>query len=407
MTNNDRRNTNKKNKKIIKRFSKDVSFGDLLFRNLPYVVYQGNKQPVISPESMEIVRAKLNQYAKHPTKFRHFPRITFEGKKVYDITSNRDTNVNNISKKKKVTETNKKDRYNSTLEPKHLLIGHLMFERRKSQEKEADKKRKAQIQKINTLLRVYKTIEELKLFVYPLVEKNVIFFTTLRNKTYLFIPFDVTIDTFKKYKKKNPTSERVNLIQDNVKEIISYPSIHTSTLNNSNVSPKPLDKPNLSREPLGSMKPRVTTRTTHPLIASKKKDKTEITIPEKVKREIQITKRKQSTVASLKKLYNHTCQICQQKQEVDIGCYLTEVHHIQPLGAHHGPDIEGNMIVLCPNDHSLFDRGAITINLKTKKIIHINPDNPIHNKTFILNHPIEEAYVNYHNKHIYLDKTYQ
>lgn len=58
--------------------------------------------------------------------------------------------------------------------------------------------------------------------------------------------------------------------------------------------------------------------------------------------------------------------------EVDINQFATEVHHIQPLGKHNGPDIKENMIVLCPNDHIMFDRGAITLDLDNMRVIHKN-----------------------------------
>ena len=47
------------------------------------------------------------------------------------------------------------------------------------------------------------------------------------------------------------------------------------------------------------------------------------------------------------------------------GEYMSEVHHIRPLGKHDGADIIENMIVVCPNHHAMFDRGAITISLFT------------------------------------------
>jgi predicted restriction endonuclease len=35
---------------------------------------------------------------------------------------------------------------------------------------------------------------------------------------------------------------------------------------------------------------------------------------------------------------------------------MIEVHHLRPLGAEHkGLDNHGNMLVLCPNHHALFD----------------------------------------------------
>jgi len=115
--------------------------------------------------------------------------------------------------------------------------------------------------------------------------------------------------------------------------------------------------------------------------------------------------RDQHLVKCLKKIYNDTCQICGKKVELDIGQYYSEVHHIQPLSIHRGPDIESNLIVLCPNHHTMFDYGAITIDLTNKKVLHINKYNSINNKELIIRHSIDKKYVDYHNKYIYKGNT--
>lgn len=55
------------------------------------------------------------------------------------------------------------------------------------------------------------------------------------------------------------------------------------------------------------------------------------------------------------------------------------------------------MIVLCPNCHKLFDKGAITIDLKRKKVYHVNSHHPLNNKNITLLHHIDEKYIKYHN----------
>lgn len=58
-------------------------------------------------------------------------------------------------------------------------------------------------------------------------------------------------------------------------------------------------------------------------------------------------------VKDLKVLYKNCCQICGEAL-VDInGIGYSEVNHIQPLSEHKGMDREANMIVLCPNHHTL------------------------------------------------------
>ncbi|BDG36477.1 HNH endonuclease [Saccharococcus caldoxylosilyticus] len=127
------------------------------------------------------------------------------------------------------------------------------------------------------------------------------------------------------------------------------------------------------------------------------------TIPQRIKREVKIIKRKQDIVTDLKELYDNTCQICGLKLEIGHRKYYSEVHHIQPLGLHKGPDITENMVVVCPNHHKMFDKGAITIDLSKKITIHANGywlETPL-----ILKHYINPKYVDYHNTHIFLNKV--
>jgi putative restriction endonuclease len=63
----------------------------------------------------------------------------------------------------------------------------------------------------------------------------------------------------------------------------------------------------------------------------------------------------------VKKLYDHSCQVCGERLECVGGAYA-EAAHIRPLGApHNGPDELENLLCLCPNHHVLLDRGAIQI----------------------------------------------
>ena len=63
----------------------------------------------------------------------------------------------------------------------------------------------------------------------------------------------------------------------------------------------------------------------------------------------------------IKALYNHRCQICDERLEGAAGPYA-EAAHIRPLGIpHDGPDTPDNILCLCPNHHVLFDHGGIGI----------------------------------------------
>ena len=60
----------------------------------------------------------------------------------------------------------------------------------------------------------------------------------------------------------------------------------------------------------------------------------------------------------LKSLYGFACQVCGLRIEPTSDCFYVEVHHVRPLGGgHDGLDTHGNMLVLCPNHHAMFDYG--------------------------------------------------
>lgn len=64
---------------------------------------------------------------------------------------------------------------------------------------------------------------------------------------------------------------------------------------------------------------------------------------------------------SVKRLYDHKCQICGVTIETPGGKYA-ESAHIKPLGRpHNGPDSSSNVLCLCPNDHIRFDKLVIYI----------------------------------------------
>jgi predicted restriction endonuclease len=81
----------------------------------------------------------------------------------------------------------------------------------------------------------------------------------------------------------------------------------------------------------------------------------------------------------LKYLYESQCQVCGFSFPLPSGGLYVECHHIRPLGNPHlGPDIENNMLVLCPNHHAMMDYGAIAIhpeNLTVLSIEHSLPEN--------------------------------
>jgi HNH endonuclease len=86
----------------------------------------------------------------------------------------------------------------------------------------------------------------------------------------------------------------------------------------------------------------------------------------------------------IKRLHNYKCQICGTTIPLSNGKFYAEAHHIQPLGSpHNGPDVESNIIILCPNHHAMCDYAAITLDLK---MLTMHPE-----------HEISAQYIKYHN----------
>jgi hypothetical protein len=87
-------------------------------------------------------------------------------------------------------------------------------------------------------------------------------------------------------------------------------------------------------------------------------------------------------VRRLKIKYGFRCQICGERIELKSGFYC-EAHHLRPLGIpHDGPDVESNLIIVCPNHHTQLDYTAIPIDpSKLKQCLH----------------GIDLLYVEYHN----------
>ncbi|OQD55511.1 hypothetical protein BM536_013220 [Streptomyces phaeoluteigriseus] len=69
-----------------------------------------------------------------------------------------------------------------------------------------------------------------------------------------------------------------------------------------------------------------------------------------------------AAVKRIKKLYEGECQMCGLRLEGPDGKPYSEGAHIRPLGKpHRGPDVEPNILCLCPNCHVRLDIGAVLI----------------------------------------------
>lgn len=81
--------------------------------------------------------------------------------------------------------------------------------------------------------------------------------------------------------------------------------------------------------------------------------------PRRVVVEIGRVVRDTKRTRALKAKYGFACQICGTSIQLQPGHVYAEVHHLRPLGGKHsGPDVESNMLVLCPNHHAAFDFGV-------------------------------------------------
>ncbi|MFO7684473.1 MAG: HNH endonuclease [Desulfobacterales bacterium] len=80
-----------------------------------------------------------------------------------------------------------------------------------------------------------------------------------------------------------------------------------------------------------------------------------------------------------KALYDDCCQACGYRivSPNETGC--SEVHHIRPL-SESGPDVVGNMLVLCPAHHKEFDLSILAIETGSFRISSLDTSHPLHDQ---------------------------
>lgn len=113
---------------------------------------------------------------------------------------------------------------------------------------------------------------------------------------------------------------------------------------------------------------------------------------------IQRIARSTRVARKVKDLHQHTCQVCGLQISTPAGPYA-EAAHIRALGRpHDGPDVESNVLCLCPNHHVMFDTGAI----------YIDDDWVVHDSTHhgaigllrrVSTHRVDARHVTYHRGH--------
>jgi len=105
----------------------------------------------------------------------------------------------------------------------------------------------------------------------------------------------------------------------------------------------------------------------------------------------------------LKSLYQSHCQICSFSFRLPRGIRYAECHHLRPLGQPHtGPDIQTNMVVLCPNHHAMMDYGVIAIHPDDLAVRSMEHDSPDHRKPLdAQRHPLAREFLEYHYSSIF------
>lgn len=101
----------------------------------------------------------------------------------------------------------------------------------------------------------------------------------------------------------------------------------------------------------------------------------------------------------VKHLHDFRCQVCGEQLVTGAGPYI-EAAHIRPLGRpHDGPDHEGNILVLCPNHHVLFDFGALAVT-ETFHVLNTVTGDVLGELRCVPRHAIDPVALAYHCEHI-------
>ncbi|MFJ2805391.1 YDG/SRA domain-containing protein [Kitasatospora sp. NPDC087271] len=83
--------------------------------------------------------------------------------------------------------------------------------------------------------------------------------------------------------------------------------------------------------------------------------------PTRLEATIQRIVRSTKVANFVKRVHDFTCQVCGTRLATPTSAYA-EAAHIRALGQpHNGPDLAGNVLCLCPNHHTLFDFGMLSI----------------------------------------------
>jgi len=112
----------------------------------------------------------------------------------------------------------------------------------------------------------------------------------------------------------------------------------------------------------------------------------------------------------LKRQYKWECQVCRRPIVFSQLTLYAEAHHLKPLGGpHRGPDLFGNILVLCPNHHVMFDRGAVMVEPASLLVRHRVPSVfPGGQRLYVKPwHQLDEPCLVYHRDEIYCKARFE
>jgi 5-methylcytosine-specific restriction endonuclease McrA len=123
----------------------------------------------------------------------------------------------------------------------------------------------------------------------------------------------------------------------------------------------------------------------------------DISPPKRVKSEQTRIVRDTTMVKQLKTEHDHRCQVCGEQRQGPNGPYA-EGHHLHPLGDEPpGPDVEENIVILCPNHHSDFDYGLIDIEPGSLELSHEYENLDRSALRTVQGHDVGREYIEYSN----------
>lgn len=108
--------------------------------------------------------------------------------------------------------------------------------------------------------------------------------------------------------------------------------------------------------------------------------------------------RNSESVLDLKEAYDYRCQLCGNRRFRDDNRPYAEGHHVRPLSPpYDGPDVPGNVLILCSNHHADFDYGVVEIDPETLVIRHAF-DETVDGETVTVldSHSLETEHLEYH-----------